>query len=41
MKTHYEFRPINVGRWLVWSLFALVLAVMPLMFKSGLALPVL
>ncbi len=41
MKTYYEFRPINVGRWLVWSLFALLLAVMPLMFKSGLALTVL
>ncbi len=41
MKSYYEFKPLNVGRWLVWSLFALVLAVMPLMFKSGLALTVL
>ncbi|MBC5764418.1 branched-chain amino acid ABC transporter permease [Ramlibacter albus] len=37
MKTHYEFKPYNVGRWVVWSLFALVLAVAPLIFTSGLA----
>jgi branched-chain amino acid transport system permease protein len=34
---YYEFKPINVGRWLVWSLFAIVLAVAPLAFTSGLA----
>jgi branched-chain amino acid transport system permease protein len=41
MKKYYEFKPLNVGRWLIWSLFALLLAVMPLMFKSGLATTVL
>jgi branched-chain amino acid transport system permease protein len=41
MKGHYEFKPLNIGRWLVWSLFALLLAVMPLMFNSGLAMTVL
>jgi len=40
-KTHYEFKPINVARWLIWSLFALVLAAMPLLFNSGLAITVL
>ncbi len=40
-KNHYEFAPINVGRWLVWSLFALVLALVPLVFKSGLSITVL
>jgi branched-chain amino acid transport system permease protein len=41
MKTHYEFKPLNVGRWLIWSLFALVLATAPLLFNSGLAITVL
>ncbi len=40
-KTHYEFKPFNVGRWLVWGLFALLLAVAPLLFGSGLAMTVL
>lgn len=34
---YYEFRPYNVGRWIVWSLFAVVLAVAPLVFTSSLA----
>ena len=34
---YYEFKPYNVGRWAVWSLFALVLAVAPLVFRSSLA----
>ena len=41
MKTHYEFKPLNVARWLIWSLFALVLAAAPLLFSSGLAITVL
>jgi branched-chain amino acid transport system permease protein len=40
-KSHYEFAPINVGRWLVWSLFALILALVPLVFNSGLSITVL
>ena len=40
-KSHYEFTPINVGRWLVWSLFALILALVPLVFSSGLSITVL
>ena len=35
-QSFYEFKPINVGRWLVWSLFALVLIVAPLVFTSSL-----
>ncbi len=34
---YYEFKPYNVGRWIVWSLFALVLAVAPLIFTSSLS----
>ncbi len=40
-KSHYEFKPLNVGRWLVWGLFALVLALMPMVFTSGLGITVL
>ena len=40
-KSHYEFKPLNVGRWLVWGLFALVLALIPLVFTSGLGITVL
>ena len=41
MKTHYTFKPLNIGRWLTWGLFALLLAVAPLFFGSGLAMTVL
>jgi branched-chain amino acid transport system permease protein len=33
----YEFRPINVGRIILWSLYALILAVVPLIFTSSLS----
>ncbi len=32
----YHFKPWNIGRWLVWGLFALVLAVAPLAWTSSL-----
>ncbi len=35
-KQVYHFKPLNVGRWLVWGLFALALAVAPLLWTSGL-----
>ena len=37
----YRFKPHNVGRWLIWGGFALVLVVAPLLFRSGLALTML
>ena len=40
-KNYHEFKPINLGRWVIWSLFALVLLVAPLVFTSGLARTVL
>jgi branched-chain amino acid transport system permease protein len=40
-KTHYEFKPWNVGRWIVWSLFALVLLAAPLVFSGNLAITML
>ena len=38
---HYEFRPKNVGRWIVWSLFALVLLTAPSLFTSSLSVTML
>ncbi|WP_382157792.1 branched-chain amino acid ABC transporter permease [Hydrogenophaga sp. ANAO-22] len=38
---HYAFKPLNVGRWLTWGLFALLLIVAPRIFTSGLAMTVL
>ena len=40
-KTHYEFKPWNVGRWIVWSLFALLLLVAPLVFSGNLSITML
>lgn len=37
MKNYYEFKPYNVGRWIIWGGFALVLLVAPLLFRSSLA----
>lgn len=41
MKNSYEFKPINIGRWLIWSLFALMLALVPLVFTSSLSITIL
>src|SRR4051812_37686317 len=38
---YYSFKPLNVGRFIIWSLFALMLAVAPMLFKSSLALTML
>lgn len=35
--SYHEFKPINIGRILVWSLFAIILAVAPLLFSSSLS----
>jgi len=37
MRTYYKFKPINLGRWIIWSLFALVMLVAPLIFTSQLS----
>jgi branched-chain amino acid transport system permease protein len=34
-------KPFNLGRWVIWGLFAVVLAVAPLLFTGGLGLTVL
>ena len=38
---YYRFKPWNVGRLILWSLFALLLIVAPMLFRSSLALTML
>ena len=40
-KNVYSFTPVNVGRWVLWSLFAIVLLVAPLIFDSGTSMTML
>jgi branched-chain amino acid transport system permease protein len=40
-KTTYDFKPVNLGRWVVWTLFALVLLVAPKVFTSSLSMTML
>jgi branched-chain amino acid transport system permease protein len=40
-KDYYEFKPYNVARLVIWTVFALVLALAPLMFSSGLSITIL
>ncbi|MCE4536155.1 branched-chain amino acid ABC transporter permease [Pelomonas sp. P7] len=35
--TEFHFKPLNVGRWIVWGCFALALFVAPRLWTSGLA----
>ena len=37
MSSYYTFKPFNLGRWIIWSLFALVMLVAPLIFTSQLS----
>ncbi|TDQ43480.1 branched-chain amino acid ABC transporter permease [Tepidicella xavieri] len=38
---YYSFKPYNVGRWIIWSLFALVLIFAPQVFDSNLSISML
>jgi branched-chain amino acid transport system permease protein len=38
---YYEFKPLNIGRWIIWGLFALVLLLAPMVFKSGFSISLL
>ena len=40
-KHYYEFKPYNVGRWIIWSLFALILFFAPKVFTSSLSVSML
>jgi branched-chain amino acid transport system permease protein len=37
----YHFKPYNVGRWIVWGLYALALFVAPMLFTSSLSMTML
>jgi branched-chain amino acid transport system permease protein len=34
-RPHYHFRPLNVGRYVIWGAFALLLIVAPMVFKGN------
>jgi len=38
---YYEFKPYNVGRWIIWGVFALVLLLAPKVFTSSLSVTML
>jgi branched-chain amino acid transport system permease protein len=40
-KQYYEFKPYNVGRWIIWGLFALLLLAAPKVFTSSLSVTML
>ncbi|MDH5708942.1 MAG: branched-chain amino acid ABC transporter permease, partial [Hylemonella sp.] len=40
-REYYEFKPYNVARWIIWSLFALLLFFAPRVFTSGLSVSML
>jgi branched-chain amino acid transport system permease protein len=35
--SYYQFKPFNVGRWIIWGAYALILLVAPLVFTSSLS----
>ena len=35
MTNSMTYKPINLGRWIIWGMFALILIISPLIFKSG------
>ena len=39
--SYYRFKPWNVGRFVIWTLFAAMLIVAPMLFRSSLALTML
>ena len=41
VRPHYHFKPYNVGRWVIWGFYALLLIVAPLIWTSSLALTML
>jgi branched-chain amino acid transport system permease protein len=40
-RSSVKFQPINLGRWIVWSLYAVLLIVAPLVFNKGASLSLL
>ncbi|WP_151634665.1 branched-chain amino acid ABC transporter permease, partial [Noviherbaspirillum aerium] len=41
MKNTMTYKPMNLGRWIIWGLFAVILIVAPLIFNKGASLSIL
>ncbi|WP_460837560.1 branched-chain amino acid ABC transporter permease [Noviherbaspirillum agri] len=41
MQTTLRYKPINLARWIIWGVFALVLIVAPMIFNKGASLSIL
>ncbi|MFZ6772520.1 branched-chain amino acid ABC transporter permease [Undibacterium sp. SXout7W] len=41
MSKTLHFKPVNLGRWIIWSLFALILLLAPVIFNQGASLSLL
>ncbi|WP_194727422.1 branched-chain amino acid ABC transporter permease [Noviherbaspirillum malthae] len=41
IKNTMTYKPLNLARWIIWGLFAIILIVAPLIFKSGASLSIL
>ena len=41
MANYYRFKPLNIGRFVIWTLFAAILIAAPHLFTSSLALTML
>ena len=39
--SYYSFKPLNIGRFVIWAIFAIGLIVAPMLFRSSLALTML
>ncbi len=39
--THFEFKPFNVARWVIWGLFAIILLLAPKAFSSNFSVSML
>jgi len=41
MQTTLTYKPINLGRWIIWGMFALILIIAPMIFNKGASLSIL
>jgi branched-chain amino acid transport system permease protein len=39
--TTVKFAPVNLGRWFIWTIFAVILILAPMVFHKGAALSIL
>ncbi|MEC4723898.1 branched-chain amino acid ABC transporter permease, partial [Noviherbaspirillum sp. CPCC 100848] len=41
IKNTMTYKPLNLARWIIWGLFAVILIVAPLIFNKGASLSIL